>query len=339
MSGLFDPAGDLGLITLAVFAGALMLLAAVLLGILGQGSARARKASRRVDALRRRGTAAQGPTTAATASIRIDETGSRIPGMEELARRLVPRRAILADRLARTGRAISVGSYVVICLLTTAVLAVAMIQVFAFPPAPSLLGALGLGVGLPHFVIGYMIARRTNAFIGQFPEAIELIVRGIKSGLPVTEEIGVVGKEMGDPVGTEFRKIADALRFGQTLEESLWATANRLGIPEFNFFVISLSVQRETGGNLAETLENLADILRRRRIMKLKIKAMSSEARASAYIIGSLPFLMLGILFLVSPAYIVELFTDIRGNMMAGGALFLQALGVFIMFKMVRFDI
>lgn len=338
MIELLDPTGELGLIPIALFAGSALLFATLLLAFLGQGSARERKARRRIEALRRRGSAAAGPASVASASIRLDEAGG-IPGIEELARRLVPRRAILANRLARTGRAISIGSYVAACLAATLVFAFALVQIFGLPVGASLLGALGLGIGLPHLAVGYMIARRTGAFIGQFPEAIELIVRGIKSGLPVTEEIAVVGREMADPVGTEFRKIADALRFGQTLEEALWAAAGRLGIPEFNFFVISLSVQRETGGNLAETLENLADILRRRRIMKLKIKAMSSEARASAYIIGSLPFIMMGILFLTSPNYIIELFTDLRGNVMLGAALCLQALGVFIMFKMVRFEI
>jgi tight adherence protein B len=336
---LLDIGSELGLITVAVFGGAMLLLVVLLLALLGQGSTQARKTSRRVDALRRRGNGGIGPTAAAASSIKIEESSSRIPGMDELARRLVPRRAILADRLERTGRTVSLGSYAVFCVATGVICGLVMNLLFAFPPAIAVLGAIAAGVGLPHIFVGFMIARRTRAFMAQFPEAIELIVRGIKSGLPVTEEIAVVGKEMSDPVGIEFRKISDALRFGQTLETALWETAGRLGIPEFNFFVISLSVQRETGGNLAETLENLAEILRRRRVMKLKIRAMSSEARASAYIIGSLPFLMLGILFLVAPAYIIQLFTDTRGNVMLGGAVMLQALGVFIMFKMVRFDI
>lgn len=338
MSDLFESGSELGMITVAVFLCATLLLVFMLLALVGQGSARARKASRRVDALRRRGSGT-GPAAATAASIKIEESTSAIPMMDELARRLVPRRAILNDRLARTGRSISAGSYAMVCVGVGVL--IGLIAYFLFTLAPALAALLGVagGVGLPHIIIGVMIARRTKAFLAQFPEAIELIVRGIKSGLPVTEEIAVVGREMTGPVGVEFRKISDALRFGQTLEEALWEAAGRLGVPEFNFFVISLSVQRETGGNLAETLENLADILRRRRVMKLKIKAMSSEARASAYIIGSLPFLMLGILFLVAPDYIIQLFTDQRGNIMLGGAVMLQALGVFIMFKMVRFDI
>jgi tight adherence protein B len=123
------------------------------------------------------------------------------------------------------------------------------------------------------------------------------------------------------------------------LEEALWDTARRLDTPEFKFFVISLSVQRETGGNLAETLDNLGEILRRRLQMQLKIKAMSSEARASAYIIGSLPFVMFGILMIMSPAYIMVLFTDPRGMFIIGIGLTTMLLGVLVMAKMVKFEI
>lgn len=155
----------------------------------------------------------------------------------------------------------------------------------------------------------------------------------------MTESIATVGREMEDPVGVEFRRIADGVRFGQQLEEVLWETAKRLSLPEFNFFVISLSVQRETGGNLGETLANLSDILRRRKQMKLKIKAMSSEARASAMILGSLPFVMFGIVYAMNPSYASELFTDPRGMMMAAAGVTSMMIGIGVMAKMVRFEI
>ena len=117
----------------------------------------------------------------------------------------------------------------------------------------------------------------------------------------------MVGREIGDPVGEEFRRISDEVRLGQPLEQALWDTARRIGTPEFNFLVVTMIVQRETGGNLAETLENLDQVLRRRRQMRLKIKAMSSEARASAMIIGSLPFIMFTILLVVNNAYAMTL--------------------------------
>jgi tight adherence protein B len=144
---------------------------------------------------------------------------------------------------------------------------------------------------------------------------------------------------MEDPVGIEFQRITNSVKLGQTLEEALWDGSRRLDTPTFKFFIISLSVQRETGGNLAETLENLADVLRKRQQLQLKIKAMSSEARASAYIIGSLPFIMFSILFLMNRSYISTLFTDPRGIFVMGIGLAMIGLGAFVMSKLVKFEI
>ena len=139
-----------------------------------------------------------------------------------------------------------------------------------------------------------MIRNRRQKFLANFPEGIDLIVRGVKSGMPATESIKTVAEEIVDPVGTEFAGIVERMNMGTSMQASMEATAEKLDIPEFRFFVVSLAVQAETGGNLAETLENLSDILRKRRAAKLKIKALSSEAKASALIIGVLPFLMFG---------------------------------------------
>jgi tight adherence protein B len=172
-----------------------------------------------------------------------------------------------------------------------------------------------------------------------FPEAIGLMVRSIKSGLPITEAFQIAGNEIADPVGLEFRQITDQIRLGQPIDQVMWDAAQRVGTPEMKFMVVTLSIQRETGGNLAETLENLDNILRRRRQMKLKIKAMSSEARASAMIIGALPFVAMALLSVANYEYIALLFTTARGHMMlAGGALSMGA-GIAVMAKMVRFEI
>ena len=184
-----------------------------------------------------------------------------------------------------------------------------------------------------------MIGRRQRLFIARFPEAIDMIVRGLKSGLPVTESVRAVGEEFDGPVGEEFRNVADRVRLGRPLEEALKEAAKRIALPEMQFFMISITVQRETGGNLSETLENLSDIIRRRRQMKLKIKALSSEAKASAYIIGSLPFVMFAILFLVNPEYLSTLWLDPRGTMLIGIGFGFIAVGTGVMWKMVRFEI
>jgi tight adherence protein B len=196
-----------------------------------------------------------------------------------------------------------------------------------------------LGVGLPHMVVSRRIARRTKRFVALLPEGLDLIVRGIRSGLPASEALRTIADEIQDPVGKEFRDVTDQMRIGVAMDEALWATAKRLAIPEFNFLVISLSIQQETGGNLAEILEKLSDMVRRREQMRLKVKAMSSEARASAMIIGSLPFVMAGVISFVNPEYMSTLFTDPRGWVMIGIGLTSLLIGLGIMAKMIRFDI
>ena len=158
--------------------------------------------------------------------------------------------------------------------------------------------------------------RRANRFMKQLPDAIDTIIRGIRSGLPVIECIGGVGQEYDDPVGGHFRAISERVMLGETLDGALWRVARVIDKPEMDFFAISIAIQVETGGSLSDALGNLADLLRARERMKLKIKAISSEAKASALIIGALPFMMLGLLMMMSPDYVMPLFTDPRGQIM-----------------------
>ena len=202
--------------------------------------------------------------------------------LEALARRWLPNTRQLNQRLARTGRRITLGAYAATVSATAIFVFVFLKFLLGMSLGVALPAAIAAGIGIPHTAIGIMGGRRIGKFTALLPDAIELLVRGLRSGLPISKCIHTVGNEIADPVGLEFRHVADAVRFGKTLEDALWETAERLDTQEFKFFVISLAVQKETGGNLAETLENLADILRDRKQMKLKIKAMSSEARASA---------------------------------------------------------
>jgi tight adherence protein B len=184
-----------------------------------------------------------------------------------------------------------------------------------------------------------MITRRINKFNVNFPDAIELMVRGLRSGLPITETLGIVANEIGGPVGVEFRMVGDKMKIGRTMEAALQDTADRLATAEFQFFVITLAIQRETGGNLAETLSNLADVLRKRAQMKLKIRAMSSESKASAYIVGSLPFVVFTLVYLINPGYMMHFFQDERLMVAGIGGLVWMGIGAFIMAKMVNFEI
>ncbi|MBT3360678.1 MAG: type II secretion system F family protein [Rhodospirillales bacterium] len=327
--------------TLIVFGGALASLVCLFL-ILGGKPKQARgplaKRARDIKARTINGGSKDSQENTNQTSVKRQEARSIVPGLDVIARRLLPRQAVLRQRLEKTGRSIGVGSYVALNVAVLLVVAGALLFLVRIPVVLSVAIGVVVGVGLPHFVVGRMVQGRLDKFAGLFPEAIDLMVRGLRSGLPVTESISVVGHELPDPVGTEFRKISDKVQFGRPLDEALWETAKRLDTPDFKFFVISLAVQRETGGNLAETLANLSDILRRRQ-MKLKIKAMSSEARASAYILGSLPFIMFGLIYLLNPGYETELFTDPRGRVMLIGGLTTMSMGIAVMRKMVRFEI
>ncbi len=272
-------------------------------------------------------------------SVKRSTSYSSFDGFDRILQRIIPRPAALRKRLLMTGKSISIGEYALASMVVALAVTFLVQRFSGLAWAPSILIGFGAGLGLPHILIGMTIKRRMAKFVALFPEAIELIVRGLKSGLPVQESIVIVGQEINDPVGVEFRQIADAVKIGTSVDDALWATSARLDIQDFKFFVISLAIQRETGGNLTETLGNLAEILRKRRQMKLKVKAMSGEAKASAMIIGSLPFVMFGILFLLNRSYVMQLFEDARGLMLVGGGLFWMGLGIFSMTKMIRFEI
>jgi tight adherence protein B len=262
---------------------------------------------------------------------------ARKPKMHQIAGS-ESRIAALSLRLHRTGKGWTLSQYT----YASAGLALAVaILVFLKSGAALLALVVGIfaGAGLPHMVVNFFIKRRTAAFTTKFPDAIELLVRGLRSGLPVSETLGVVASEVPGPVGEEFKLVTERTKIGQTMEQALQETADRLNTPEFSFFCITLAIQRETGGNLAETLSNLADVLRKRAQMKLKIRAMSSESKASAYIVGSLPFIVFTMVYWINPKYLGGFFTDDRLIATGLGGLVWMSIGAFIMAKMVSFEI
>jgi tight adherence protein B len=248
------------------------------------------------------------------------------------------RKEALRLRLVRTGKGWTVQQYLYWSLGLSAA-----VGLLVWLKSGSLLFGLGVGVvvgwGLPHMVVNWFISKRINSFITRFPDALELLVRGLRSGLPISETLGVVANELPGPVAEEFKLVNDRIRLGRTMEESLQDTAERLNLAEFSFFCITLAIQRETGGNLAETLANLADVLRKRAQMKLKIKAMSSESKASAYIIGSLPFIVFALIYSINPKYMGRFFVDERLIAVGIGAFCWLSLGAFIMSRMINFEI
>lgn len=205
----------------------------------------------------------------------------------------------------------------------------------------NILVALGIGFvigfGLPRWVVGSIGKGRMKKFSGEFANATDVIVRGIKSGLPVHDCFKIIAKEAPAPLGPEFQTLVENVSVGLTLNQALDKMYERMPTPELKFFSIVIAIQQKTGGNLAEALSNLSLVLRARRMMREKIKALSSEAVASAGIIGSLPPAVMIIVFIVTPAYMGLMFTDPRGNIMLMGAAVWMAMGVFVMKKMINF--
>ena len=251
---------------------------------------------------------------------------------------LLPRREELEKRIRRTGKNWTLTQYMFATMIVFVVATGAMLVVRAPVLMAGLVGLL-LSLGLPYLVVGMTIKRRVAAFTSRFPDAIDLLVRGLRSGLPVTETFQVVSHELPGPVGEEFRGIVERIRIGNTMEAALQETAEMLGTPEFQFFCITIQIQRETGGNLAETLANLSDVLRKRAQMKLKIRAMSSEAKASAYIVGALPFFVFGVVWTVNPSYLAGFFVEERLIIAGIGGLIWMSIGAGIMAKMISFEI
>ncbi|SDD85592.1 type II secretion system F family protein [Kordiimonas lacus] len=268
-------------------------------------------------------------------SIRVRQSEAGFAGM---IAEMLPRQDQIQKRLAQAGLEIQLSKYAAVSF-GIAVISAGVFMVMGFGWVLGAALGIILGFGLPHMWVSGRINKRKERFTKQFPEAMDLMVRGLKSGLPVNECIANVAKEMSAPTGVEFQKITDAMRLGKQLEEALWETADRLDTPDFKFFVISLVVQRETGGNLGETLGNLANILRSRQAMKLKVRALSSEAKASAWIVGALPFIMLGAILAINYDYGIILFTHPKAIMAGLGGLLWMSLGIFIMSRMIKFEV
>lgn len=330
--------GGIGILEIAIMLGALLIAGVMVLAFHMVTDNARRRREQRLTSMRDRamGTAVlvQRQRQQASAVRRHNENS-----LDALVKRFMPRPDQLRLRLLRTGRKISIGQFGAAMFVLAAITGTSFWLFFGFKPIMAGLLGLGIGLWLPHAAVGYLIKRRENLFTTRFPEGLDVLVRGLRAGLPIAESIVNARSEVPEPVKTVYGHIADNVNLGQNLEEAIADAAKTLDTPELKFFAVSLSVQRETGGNLAETLANLADILRRRRQMKLKVKAMSSEARASAYILGSLPFIMFGLIFFVNTGYAMELFTDPRGMVMVGVGIFMMFVGIVIMIKMVNFEI
>jgi tight adherence protein B len=191
---------------------------------------------------------------------------------------------------------------------------------------------------IPRWALSYLQKRRIAKFVEHFPDSIDVIIRGVKAGLPLGECFRLIAFEGQEPVRSEFKSMVDAQSIGMTMGEAIERFAQRLPVAEASFFAIVITLQQKTGGNLAEALGNLSRVLRDRKKMKAKVRSMAAEAKASAGIIGALPFLVGGAVSVMNPSYMGLLFTTSFGQICVGGGLVWMGIGVFIMHKMINFD-
>lgn len=256
--------------------------------------------------------------------------------LQDADRRERKARTTLAARLKQAGLSLSVRTFYIISAVVGLVTGLGAL-IFGLPILVVLGIALIFGLGLPRWVVGFLGKSRMKKFSLEFPNAVDVIVRGIKSGLPVHECFKIIARESSAPLGPEFQTLVEGLGVGLTLEQALEKMYGRMPTSELRFFTIVIAIQQKTGGNLAEALGNLSAVLRARRMMGEKIKALSSEALASAGIIASLPPAVMTMVMFTTPGYMMPLFTDFRGNFLLLIAAVLMSTGIFVMKRMISF--
>ncbi len=257
--------------------------------------------------------------------------------LRELEKKSSRKRLNLDTRLQQAGLSIGKREYFIFCAIGGLLF---MVLVFLATGSPYIAAPAAIigAFGLPSLVLAQLRKQRIAKFVAEFPNAIDIIVRGVKAGLPLGDCLRIIANEAAEPVKSEFRMIVETQAMGLSLGEAVDRIAQRVPVTETNFFAIVINIQAKAGGNLSEALGNLSRVLRERKKMKGKIGAMSMEAKASAAIIGIVPFVVVGLLYLSSPTYISLLWTTMHGKIIAGVAMAWMGVGIAIMKKMIAFD-
>jgi tight adherence protein B len=248
------------------------------------------------------------------------------------------RKQTLKSRMQQAGLEMTVRSWWVMSGICGLVFAVVPIGFGAPIYAGAIAGFVGF-LGFPRWLLGFLCRRRQNVFLNDFADAIDVMVRGLKAGLPVSDAMKIISTEQGPPVGPEFMEVVEGQRVGITIDQGIERMVERIPLAEVNFLAIVMAIQSKTGGNLSEALNNLSRVLRDRKKMKSKIRAISQEAKSSAAIIGSLPILLLGGLSFINPEYLAPLFSTNMGNLCLVASGLWMFLGVLVMRKMINFEI
>ncbi|MDR3500042.1 MAG: type II secretion system F family protein [Parvibaculum sp.] len=243
----------------------------------------------------------------------------------------------LRTRIERAGLQMTARNFYMLSA-TAGLSLLAILSLSGFSAITAILAGFVGALGLPRWILNFLIKRRQNAFLEEFANAIDVIVRGVKSGLPINDCMRIISNEAAEPVRTEFRDLVEGQKLGVSLDQGLLKVYERMPLAEVNFFQIVLAIQQKSGGNLAEALGNLSKVLRDRKKMRAKIQAVSQEAKSSAAIIGALPPGVMGVLYLTAPDYLMPLLTTRPGNMIIVGGLIWMSIGILVMRKMINFN-
>lgn len=323
---LFILAGVLGFITIAG-------LGFVLAGGGDSGSAKTVKRAQMITGGDRQSVAARAKAAANPQDARRKQILKTLKEQDQQKKKAS---LTIAARLRAAGLGDNVRMFWIISGVVGLLAGVALLALRQMPLI-ALGAAFAAGLGLPRWVVGMMAKARTKKFTEAFSDAIDIIVRGIKSGLPVHDCLKIIGKECPEPLAGEFRVLVENTGMGMSMDQALERMYERMPTNELRFFTIVLTIQAKTGGNLAEALGNLSTVLRARKLMAEKIKALSAEAVASAFIIGSLPPGVIVMISVTAPTYMAPMFSDQRGHFMLMIAGFWMTLGIVVMRKMINF--
>jgi tight adherence protein B len=299
----------------------------------GGGDARAAKRAKAITVVRRPEKASRSKMAAQDAGNRRKQLLQTLKEQDRLQRKAS---VSLVARLQQTGLNVTVPQFWIASGALGGVVFVGVL-VLRGPAWAALLLGLVSALGLPRWVIGFLAKRRTKKFTEFFSDAIDIIVRGIKSGLPVHDCLRVIASESPAPLGPEFQRLVENISMGMAVDQGLEKMYERMPTPELRFFTIVLAIQAKTGGNLAEALGNLSAVLRARKLMREKIKALSSEATTSAFIIGSLPVCVILLITATTPSYMIIMFQDPRGKLMLIAGALVEMLGIYVMRRMINF--
>ncbi len=273
----------------------------------------------------------------ADAQKRRQATMSSLKELEAQTKAKNPNKKGIKQQMIQAGMSGNMKTFIIYSLITGVVLSIAA---FVLSGNLILTGAmLFIGtLGLPRWYVGRKKTKRMNAFLEEFPNAVDVITRGIKAGLPLNDTIGIIASEAKEPVRSEFRKVQETQQLGVPMTEAIQKLYKNVPLTEVNFFGIVIAIQQGAGGNLSEALGNLSKVLRDRKKMKAKIQAMSAEAKASAGIIGCLPPAVMILIYLSTPDYITLLFTHETGNLILLGSVIWMGIGIMVMKQMINFD-